>query len=99
MAKCKCCGGTVWSGVVLHSECYERMLQIWRPETETPPTAVEIWETDEGQEPFNISDDLIVKASDGRRGIARLHYTASERVWLTHDGTMIDVVGWMPIPE
>jgi len=98
--KCKICGGTVWSGVLLHSECYERMLQIWRPETETPPTTVEIWETDEGQTPFNISEDLLVKTADGQRVIARLHYTEEDgRAWLTHDGTMVDAVGWMPIPD
>lgn len=99
MAKCKCCGGTVWSGVLLHSECYEQLRQIWRPEDENPETTVEFLETDEGKVPYNVSDKVLVKTSDGRRGIARLHYTASERVWLTYDGTMIDVVGWMPIPK
>ena len=48
---------------------------------------------------YQVSDEVLVKDSDGWRGIARLHYDDDERAWLTHDGTMVDVVGWMPIPE
>ena len=99
MAKCKICGGNVWCGVVLHTECFERLRPIWHPETDTPMTHVEYIETDEGQEPYNVSEDLICKTARGGHVLAKLHFTNNERAWIMHDGCLVDVVKWMYIPE
>jgi len=99
MAKCKCCGGTVWSGVLLHTHCFEQLRPVWHPEVENPESHVEFLETDDGAVAYHVSDEVLVKDSDGWRGIARLHYDDDDRAWLTHDGTPVDVVAWMPIPD
>lgn len=97
--RCKICGDVVRVGHAVHNSCFERLLAVWHPETETPMTHVEHIETDEGQEPYNVSDDLICKTARGGHVLAKLYFTDNERAWIMHDGCLVDVVKWMYIPD
>ena len=97
--KCKICGGTVWSGVVLHSRCFEQLRPVWHPESDTPPTLVKVYETDEGKEPFNVSDELLCELADGSHVLASYHAADDEIAWITADGCVVKVSRWMEIPE
>ena len=97
--RCKICGDVVRVGHAVHNSCFERLLSVWHPETETPMTHVEYIETDEGQEPYNVSEDLICKTARGGHVLAKLHFTDNERAWIMHDGCLVEVVKWMYIPE
>lgn len=100
MAKCKCCGGAVWSGVVLHSTCFERMCPVWHPGDETPPTHIETWETDRGDEPFSVSEQLLCELKDGSRVLARYYATDDDQVWISDPNCcVVEVTRWMVIPK
>lgn len=98
--KCKICGGPVcWSGVVLHPHCLEQLRPVWHPGDEKPPTHVKVYETDEGKEPFNVSDELLCELADGSRVLTSYHAADDEIAWITADGCVVEIKRWMEIPE
>lgn len=97
--KCKICGGTVWSGVVLHPQCFEQLQPVWHSPEEKPETHIETELIDGVEEPFSVSEPVLCEYNVAY-DVARYYSDdALEDAWVKHDGTVIKPTRWMVIPK
>ena len=100
--KCKICGGTVWSGVVLHPHCFEQLQPVWHPGCEKPPTHIEIIRIDDENEPVEISGEFLCEYGEEAEHCVAKFYAGDEHCgdsWVKKDGTVIKPTRWMVIPK
>ena len=88
--KCKICGGTVWSGVVLHRECFDKIK--WHATDERPHLYMKLYNIDEQLVPCMVSDELLCQLDSGNYKICR--FDGDTIQWFCDDGTMPRVVRW-----
>lgn len=93
--KCAICGRPVTSGIVLHTECFER--RLWHNADEHPQVHTEFYEIDGEETPCEVSHPILCETKSGRYVVARFDGETSE--WFCDDGSMPKVYRWMHIEE
>lgn len=100
MPNCKCCGKPVINGVVLHSECYDRLAK----DTNVPDKNVGEWISVEERLP-EFGERVLVCGRIDDFGdepeygidIAYRYHAGVEHIDFYWDSTF-DVTHWMPLP-